>query len=145
MPAGDEILDLRLDLRRQRRFPVLAEGLEGDDVDHLHLAAIAGLAAADQHLDLAVLVRNARDAFAAVVFPTGQIQPVGEGCVETGVGEVLDLVERSGRTKQPVAHRAVAALRLLVQQGEDPQPQGPQVIRMHRERHRFRIAAGDGL
>jgi len=58
---------------------------------------------------------------------------------------VLDLIQRPGRTKQSVAHRAVAALRLVVQQGEDPQPQGPQVIRMNRERHRFRIAAGDGL
>src|SRR5437764_802634 len=45
----------------------------------------------------------------------------------------------------PVAHRAVIALRLVVQQVEDAQPQRPQIIGMYAERHLLRVAARDRL
>src|SRR5207244_1713585 len=59
--------------------------------------------------------------------------------------EALDLVQLLGGAKQPVAHRAVIALRLVVQQVEDAQPQRPQIIRMYAERYLLRGAARDRL
>src|SRR5258707_1255596 len=100
MSSRDEIVDLRLDLARQRCLPVFSITPKGHDIHDLDFAVIPGLPPADDDLDLIAFVGNGSETLYLGVLPACQVELVSEGRVEAGIGEALYVIQRHSLTEQ---------------------------------------------
>src|ERR1700676_2167248 len=122
MSPRDQIVDLRLDFARQRGLPVFSIRSEGHDIYDLYFAVVPGLPAADHDLDLSALVGNRSKPLYLGVLAARQVELVGEGRVEAGIGEALNVIEGHSLPEQPGADGTVAAFCLVPQQSQYPNP-----------------------